>query len=715
MKTGRVRTPMVLQMEAVECGVASLAIVLGYWGRVVPLATLRRECGVSRDGSKLSNITKVATGYGLEAKAWKRSLNDLDTVRYPFIVFWNFNHFLVVEGFRKGRVYVNDPASGPRTVPLEDFDRAYTGVMMTAEPGPDFRRGGRKPSVLASLAKRLRRSLIPVAAAICTALLLVIPGLALPALMAAFVDQVLVQGMTDWGRPLVIGMLLTAFLRAFLTGIQLRILRRLQNRLAVAETSRFVRHLLRLPASYYAQRYAGEVSSRIELNDQVADVLSGQLATTAIDILMMVFYMVVMWRVNWPLAALALFFAAVNFAVLRWIARIRREGNARLSVAQGKAAGVGIAGLQSIRTIKASGLESDYFARWAGFFANLANAQQEVSSSNYYLGVLPPLLLALMTAAVLAGGGLQVMHGRMSIGLLVAFLGLSTSFLQPVNNLVALGQSMQELEGHINRLDDVLQSPPSIDTTGHIGDRPVRLRGHVEFRNVTFGYSPVSPPLIENLSFAARPGQRIAFVGGSGSGKSTVARMLAGLYAPTAGQILLDGEPRAEIPHEILANSLAMVDQDIILFKGTVTDNLTLWDASTPQDRVVRACQDAMIDSTIGAMPDGYSSPLLEGAANMSGGQRQRLEIARALASDPSILIMDEATSALDAETELLVDKNIRRRGCTCFIVAHRLSTVRDSDEIIVLDQGRVAQRGTHEQLIKDADGVYAALVADAE
>jgi ATP-binding cassette, subfamily C, bacterial len=719
VKTGRVRTPMVLQMEAVECGVAALAIVLGYWGRIIPLTTLRRECGVSRDGSKLSNIIKVATSYGLNAKAWKRGLNDLEAASYPFVVFWNFNHFLVVEGFRKGRVYVNDPASGPRTIPLEDFDRGYTGVMMTAEPGPEFRKGGRKPSVPASLAKRLRRSLVPVAAAIATALLLVIPGLAVPALMAAFVDQVLVQGLTDWGRPLVVGMLIAACLRAFLTGIQLRILRRLQNRLAVAETSRFVRHLLRLPASYYAQRYAGEVSSRIELNDQVADVLSGQLATTAIDILMMVFYMVVMWRVNWQLASLALVFAAVNFAVLRWIARLRREGNARLSVAQGKTAGVGIAGLQSIRTIKASGLESDFFARWAGFFANLANAQQEVSAANYYLGGLPPLLLALMTAAVLAGGGFEVMHGRMSIGLLVAFLGLSTSFLQPVNNLVGLGASMQELEGHINRLDDVLQSPvamdKTLDPTKHMDERPVRLRGHVEFRNVTFGYSPVSPPLIENLSFSARPGQRIAFVGGSGSGKSTVARMLAGVYAPTAGEILLDGTPRSQIPHEIIANSLTMVDQDIILFKGTVTDNLTLWDASRPEARVVRACQDAMVDGVIDAMPDGYSSPLLEGAANMSGGQRQRLEIARALASDPSILIMDEATSALDAETELLVDKNIRRRGCTCFIVAHRLSTVRDSDEIIVLEQGRAVQRGTHEQLMKDADGVYAALVADAE
>ncbi len=481
------------------------------------------------------------TSYGLEAKAWKRSTQDLESARYPFIVFWNFNHFLVVEGFRNGRVYVNDPASGPRTVPLEDFDRAYAGVMMTAEPGPEFRKGGRKPSVPASLAKRLRRSLVPVAAAIATALLLVIPGLAVPALMAAFVDQVLVQGLTDWGRPLVVGMLIATYLRAFLTGIQLRILRRLQNRLAVAETSRFVRHLLRLPASYYAQRYAGEVSSRIELNDQVADVLSGQLATTAIDILMMVFYMVVMWWVNWPLASLALFFASINFAVLRWIARLRREGNARLSVAQGKAAGVGIAGLQSIRTIKASGLESDYFARWAGFFANLANAQQEVSSITIS-GVLPPLLLSLMTAAVLAGGGIEVMHGRMSIRLLVAFLGLSTSFLQPVNNLVALGQSMQELEGHITRLDERAAVGGIRWTRAKTRWRPscAFARGNVEFRNVTFGYSPVSPPLIENLSFAARL-TADRFRGRKRfPGKSTVARMLAGLYAPTGGEILLD-------------------------------------------------------------------------------------------------------------------------------------------------------------------------------
>ena len=432
---------------------------------------------------------------------------------------------------------------------------------------------------------------------------------------------------------------------------------------------------------------------------------------------MMIFYLVVMWQFSHPLTLVAAAFATLNFGIMRWIARTRRESNARLSMEQGRTAGAGIAGLQSIRTLKASAMESDFFARWAGFFANFSNAHEERSAVNYFLGVLPPLLLSLLTVAVLVEGGFEVIGGRMSIGMLVAFQSLAVSFLQPVNNLVALGASLQELEAHVARLDDVLESPPaeevSLDASRLAASgTPVRLRGHVEFRDVSFGYSPVLPPLIQNLSFTVHPGQRIAFVGSSGSGKSTVARMLAGLYAPVSGEILFDGIPAATIPRQVLSHSLAMVDQDVFLFKGTVRDNLTLWDDSTPAERLRRACSDALIEGVIDALPDGYSSEMLEGGANLSGGQRQRLEIARALACDPSILILDEATSALDAETEQLVDKNIRRRGCSCVIVAHRLSTVRDSDEIIVLEQGRVVQRGAHDRLIRE-DGLYASLIAD--
>jgi NHLM bacteriocin system ABC transporter peptidase/ATP-binding protein len=708
---------MVLQMETAECGAAALAIILAHYGRVVPLATLRRDCGVSRDGSRVSNILKAAKAYGLTAKAFKREILALKETPVPYVVHWKFKHFVVVEGYRRGRVYLNDPATGRRAVSSEEFDASYTGIVMTFEPGPEFERGGAAPSIAGRLWKLLRRSLVPIAAATCVALLLVAPGLAMPALMAAFLDKVLVEGMADWGRPLVLGMVATAMLRVFLSSLQFRILRRLQNRLSVAETSRFVRHLLRLPASYYSQRGAGEVSSRIVLNDQVADILSGKLATTSIDIFMMIFYLVVMWQFSRPLTLVAFGFAALNLGALRWIARARGESNARLSMEQGRAAAAGIAGLQSIRTIKASAQESEFFERWAGFFAGLSNAQTERGVVNYYAGVLPPLLSSLMVAAVLTEGGFEVIHGRLSIGMLVGFQSLAASFLQPVNNLVALGASLQELESHIARISDVLESPPAEEdgvTSQAAEGPPLRLRGHVEFRNVSFGYSPVLPPLIQDLSFVVRPGQRIAFVGASGSGKSTVARLMAGLYTPVAGEILFDGVPASAIPREVLSQSLAMVDQDVFLFKGTVRENLTLWDSSLPMERLHRACSDALIETAIDALPEGYSSSLLEGAANLSGGQRQRLEIARALACDPSILILDEATSSLDAETELGVDRNIRRRGCSCVIVAHRLSTVRDSDEIIVLDAGRVVQRGTHDRLIRE-DGLYATLIADRE
>ncbi len=712
LREGRVRTPMILQMEALECGAAALAIILAHHGSIVPLATLRRECGVSRDGSKASHILQAAESHGLIAKAFKRDLPELKATRYPFIVYWNFNHFLVVEGYRRGRVYVNDPATGPRSVPLDEFDTSYTGIVLTFEPGPDFRRGGMGPNLVLSLWKRLRGSVMPIAAASAAALLLVIPGLITPALMEAFVDKVLVQGLHDWGRPLVLGMLLAALLRGFLGAVELGILRRLQTRLAVSSSARFVRHLLQLPASYYSQRYTGEIAGRIALNDRVADVLSGRLATTALDVLMMVFYLAVMWRFNLLLTAVAAGFALLNFAVLRWSARLARERNIRLSMAEGRAAGVGIAGLQSIRTIKASGQESDFFARWAGFFADLSHSHQELSIVNYYTGVVPSLLTALMTACILGAGGFEVIHGHMSIGMLVAFQSLAASFLLPVNSLVELGAQIQQVQADLTRLDDVLGSPAPQEPALSENDAvPVRLTGHVEFRNVTFQYSPVTPPIVENLSLIAQPGQRIALVGASGSGKSTVAKMLAGLYEPVSGEILFDGVPATIVPREILSNSLAMVDQDILLFQGSVRDNLTLWDASTPEPSLEAACQDALIDGVIHALPEGHASELLEGGANLSGGQRQRLEIARALASDPSILVMDEATSALDAETERLIDRNIRRRGCTCFVVAHRLSTVRDSDEIIVLDRGRVLQRGTHDRLIRE-DGPYRALLA---
>ncbi|WP_414543917.1 NHLP family bacteriocin export ABC transporter peptidase/permease/ATPase subunit [Nostoc sp. CCY0012] len=739
---GRVKTPTLLQMEAVECGAAALGIILGYYGRIVPLPELRRACGVSRDGSKASNMLKAAKSYGLQAKGFKKELKQLQDLRPPHIVFWNFNHFLVVEGFSSSRVYLNDPATGPRHLSLQEFDEGYTGVVLVMEPSAEFTKGGRKPSMISSLWKRLQGSAGALVYCLIAGFFLTIIGLAIPVFSQIFVDEILVEQRQHWLRPLILAMAITAGLQGWLTLLRLRYLRRLKIKLAVGMSSRFLWHILRLPVSFYAQRFAGEISNRTSLNDQVADVLSGSLATTVIDAVMVIFYALIMFQYDWVLTLVVVSFAAINVLTLQWISRQRVDANQRLIQEYGKAAGAAIAALQSIETLKASGLESDFFSRWSGYYTKALNSQQELGVTNQTFSVLPTLLSALSSMLLLVVGGLRVMDGHLSIGMLIAFQGLMQSFEEPVNNLVNFGSSLQELEGNLIRLDDVLDNPtdpqlekrrrgaeghgsqcvaevPSVVATGvgrgagevnSSSSLLPRLQGYVELRNISFGYSPLEPPLIENFNLSIKPGQRVALVGGSGSGKSTVAKIISGLYEPCTGEILFDGKPREQIPHELLTNSVAMVEQDILLFSGTVRENLTLWDATIADKNLIRACKDAAIDDVILSMSGGYDAELIEGAANLSGGQRQRLEIARAFVNNPSILVMDEATSALDVETEKNIDENLRRRGCTCIIVAHRLSTIRDCDEIIVLERGKVVQRGTHKQLW-EIEGVYSRLI----
>ena len=712
MRVGRVHSPTLLQMEMVECGAACLGIILGYFGKIVRLTELRRNCGVSRDGSKASNVLAAARSYGMLAKGFKKELNELHQLKYPFIIFWNFNHFLVVEGYKRGRVFLNDPATGPRSVSFKEFDEGYTGVALAMQPGPEFKKGGKKPSVLGGLWLRLQSSIGAFVLCGLTALFLVIPGLAAPALSQVFVDNVLIRKMEDWARPIIFGMAIAALTKAILTALQLRLLRRLKVKLSVSMSSKFVWHLFRLPADFYAQRYAGEVANRIALNDRAADSMSGKLASTAIDILMMLFYALVMWQFDKWLTAVAIAFAATDFVLLRYIARRRVDSTRRLMHEYGRMAGVGIAGLQSIRTIKASALESDFFAKIMGHHAKAVNTHQTLAVANLYLSLIPKLVSALMAGLILVLGGFRVMDGALSIGMLVAFQSLATSFLMPVNNLMGLGAMLQDLEGDITRLDDVLNHPSEEEQKIGVDETsPVRLSGRIELKNLKFGYNPTAPPLVEGFSLTLEPGHRVALVGGSGSGKSTISRLVAGLYDPLEGEILFDGIPREKVPEGIMSASLAMVDQEILLFAGSVRDNLTLWDTTVADDQIQRACRDAAIHDDVVALPDGYDTRLLEGAANLSGGQRQRLEIARALCGEPTMLILDEATSALDAETERLIDQHIRRRGCSCLIVAHRLSTIRDADEIIVLEQGKIVQRGTHAQMVA-AGGPYLKLVS---
>ncbi|MGF1675875.1 MAG: NHLP family bacteriocin export ABC transporter peptidase/permease/ATPase subunit [Rivularia sp. (in: cyanobacteria)] len=706
------RTPTLLQMEAVECGAASLGMILAYHGRIVPLAELRQACGISRDGSKASNLLSAARSYNLQAKGFKIDIIGLQKTACPYIVFWNFNHFLVIEGFSKNRVFINDPATGRRTVSLSEFSEAFTGVVLVFERSPEFKPGGRKQSLFLALWSRLQGSILPLIYCILAGFLLVIPGLVMPTFSQIFVDQVLIQGREDWLRPLIFAMLFTALLSGLLTRLQLQLLRRMKIKLAMGMSSKFIWHLLHLPVSFYDQRFAGEISSRIQLNDRLANLLSGKLATTVISAVMVIFYAVVMLQYDYLLTLIGIAFVVVNLIALQWVARLRGDTNIRLMQEEGKVNGIAIAGLQSMETLKASGLESDFFTRWAGYYAKAINVRQDMDNLNQRLGMLPAFLSGITSMLLIVVGGLRVMDGALTIGMLIAFQSLMQQFMQPVNQLIALGGDLQELEGNLNRLDDVLQnsssSHPPISSSPHHPTSSPKLEGYLELRNITFGYNRTAPPLIENFNLSLKPGQRVALVGGSGSGKSTIAKLVAGLYKPWSGEIYFDGQ--SNIPHQVLVNSVATIEQDITLFAGSVRDNLTLWDTTIPDSNLIQACRDAAVHEIVRSLPGGYNANLLEGATNLSGGQRQRLEIARALVNNPAILLMDEATSALDTETEKIIDQNLRLRGCTCLIVAHRLSTIRDCDEIIVLNRGKIVQRGTHDEL-RQVEGFYLELI----
>ena len=708
----RVKTPTLLQMEAVECGAAALGIVLRHYGRYVPLEELRVRCGVGRDGANAKNVLQAARHYGLVAKGFKKSLEALRELPKPVILFWNFNHFLVLEGYGKDRVYLNDPMSGPRTVSEEALDEGYTGVVLTMEPGPDFIKEGSAPSLIGPLRQRLRGSELAVSFAVIAGLALVIPGLVVPTFSAVFVDKILVGGLHHWLKPLLVGMGVTALLRAGLTWLREYYLLRLETKLSVSTSGQFFWHVLQLPIQFYTQRYAGEISSRVALNDQVAKLLSGRLATTAIDVVMVVFYALLMFFYDWSLTLIGIAAVCVNVAVMKAVSRKREDGNRRLLQDQGKFAGTAMAGLGNIETLKATGSENDFFARLGGYQAKLINAQQQMGVQTLFFMAVPPLMAQLSNVLVLSLGGYRVMEGGMTMGMLVAFQSLMSSFMGPVNSLTNLGAEMQAMHGNMNRLDDVLNYhvDPQV-AQFEPTQNSVKLSGYLELKDITFGYSPLSNPLVENFNLSLKPGGRVALVGSSGCGKSTIAKIVCGLFDPWSGDVLFDGKTRKDLPRTSLTESVTFVDQDIVLYEGSIRDNLTLWDTTVPDTQVIQACKDALIHGDITSRVGGYDGPMAEGGANFSGGQRQRLEIARALVSNPRILVLDEATSALDPVTEKLIDENLRKRGCTCLIVAHRLSTIRDCDEIIVLDRGQVVQRGSHDALVEDEDGFYAKMI----
>lgn len=704
------RTPTVLQLEAVECGAASLAMMLGFFGRTVPLEELRMRCGVSRDGSTAGNMVRAAALYGLEAKGHKYGLEALRKVAPPFVVFWEFRHFLVVEGYDNRRVFLNDPATGRRSVLWDEFDRNFTGVTITFAKTDAFETNAVVPSGLVILAQRVRESLDAVTFIVMAGIALVVPGIVIPALTKVFVDDVLIGKHVVWGPWIVLVMGLAIALSSLLVALQQAISLRLQTKLAVTSASRFFWHVLNMPMNFYGQRSAAELAYRVHLNDRIAELLSGRVTTAAIRAISALFFLVLMLRYDVALALLSVAIAALNLLALAAANRSRSDANATLLQAEGELLGTAVMGIRYIETLKAAGAERAFLQRWGSRLARVVNARQQLGFPTQLLVAAPRLLAMLNAAAILGFGSLRVIDGTLSLGALFAFYLLSEQFSAPFAEIVRFGSEFQEMDGSLKRIEDVYRYPATVPPLEVTEPRREILHGGLELQNIRFGYSPVAPPLVDGLSLHVAPGKQIAVVGSTGSGKSTVTKLVSGLYEPWAGAVLYDGKLRAAYDRRAFAAAVAMVDQEIALFAGTVRANITLFDPTIDDAAIERAARDACIHDEIMARSGGYDAIVEEEGRNFSGGQRQRLEIARALVRDPALIILDEATSALDAITEAQVAENLRRRGCSCVIVAHRLSTIRDSDEIIVLERGAIVERGTHDSLVS-LGGRYKELV----
>ncbi len=704
-----VRTPTVLQMEAVECGAASLAMVLGFHGKRVPLEELRVACGVTRDGSSAGNLLRAARSYGLEAHGYKYEIEDLYKVAPPFIVFWQFYHFVVVEGFTKDGAILNDPAGGRRLCAWDEFGRAYTGVSLTFKPGPDFIRSNEVPTTISILRAQLAGSWGAVVFVVLAGLALVVPSIALPTFTKVFIDEVLVGKSYGWLFRIGAGIAMSIAVLIALLELQHRAILHLQAKLALANATRMVWHVLHLPMTFFAQRAPAEIANRVAICDRVAELLSSRLAASVIGVIAALFYLALMARYDRFLAAVSLVVAGLNILALRIVARQRSDANAALIQEEAMLLGSAVGGLERIETLKAGGAESTFFMKWLGRQARVINARQRFAVPSQVLNAVPRLLTTINITAILTLGGLRVIDGAISIGTLFAYVLLMQLFIAPFTTFVELGADVQEMDGDVRRIEDVLRYPPEAPRVAQRVEC-VRLAGELELRAVSFGYSKHARPTVRDISFVIAPGRRIALVGPSGSGKSTIAKLVSGLFVPWSGQVLFDGIEREAIDPALLGTEVAFVDQEISLFPGTVRSNLTLWDPAISDAAIERAARDACIHAEIVSRPEGYETTMAEGGINFSGGQRQRLEIARALVRDPAIVVLDEATSALDPLTEHLIDESLRRRGCACLIIAHRLSTIRDADEIIVLDGGKVAERGSHEQLVA-RNGRYLSLV----
>ena len=712
---GVARVPVVMQMEALECGAASLAMVMAYYDKWVPLEQVRLDCGVSRDGSNARNLLLAARSYGFEAQGFRCEIDALrEEICLPCIIHWNFDHFVVLRGFRGKHALLNDPARGDVKVSMEEFDRSFTGICLQITPGPDFQPNGRRKSTLAFARKRLSGAGTAVAFVMLSTAIVSLFGILRPVFSNFFMDRLLTGENRELLMPFLILLALLSGAQILVAWIQAIYSLKIAGKMALVGSSTFLWKLLQMPMSFFSQRLAGDVLLRLGANASIAGTLVNTFAPLLLNTGMMIFYLVVMLRYSVLMTVVGLVTILLQLIVSQIIA-YKRVNITRVQMRDsGKLASATVSGIQMVETIKASGAENGYFQKWAGYQAAVNASQVRFARLDQVLGMIPALLSAFAGSAVLVLGVYQVMQGSFTIGMILSFQGFLSAFMSPAMLLISAGQSLQEMRTDMERVEDVMQYPAeprfAEESPQEEGDLS-KLSGEVELRGVTFGYAPLAEPLIRDFSLQIKPGSRVAFVGSSGCGKSTLSKLISGLYQPWSGEILFDGKPLSQIDRGVFTGSVAVVDQDIVLFEDSIANNIKMWDSSIEDFEMILAARDAQIYNDIMAREGGFSGKLSEGGRDLSGGQRQRLEIARVLAQDPTLIILDEATSALDALTEYELVKAIKDRGITCIVIAHRLSTIRDCDEIVVLDKGCVVERGTHEELYARG-GLYADLIA---
>ena len=713
---GAAKVPVIMQMEALECGAASLTMILAYYGKWIPLEQVRADCGVSRDGSNAKNVLKAARSYGLVAKGYRYEPEYLKANgKFPCIIHWNFNHFLVLDGFKGNKAVLNDPAKGCYTVPMETFDKSFTGICLMFEPSETFEPSGKPKSMLAFAKAKMKGAGVAVAFTVITTVIASLIGIIEPAFSRIFIDRLLTGQNPDWFIPFIWALAALSGIQIIISFIQAVFAARINAKIAAVGSTTFMWKVLRMPMEFFSQRMAGDIQQRKGSNASIASSLVNTFAPLIIEACMMVFYLVVMIRYSVLLTLIGVASIFINMFVSRFISK-KRVNITRVSMRDaGKLAGATVAGIEMIETIKASGAENGFFEKWAGYQASVNTQKVKFAKLNQYLGLIPQLVSSLTNTAVLIVGVYLTIEGQFTIGMVMAFQGFLGSFLSPAQTLISAGQTLQEMRAEMERIEDVMQYPTDVtclnDTELDENAEYDKLSGNVELRNVTFGYSRLAEPLIRDFNLTLKPGSRVAFVGTSGCGKSTISKLISGLYQPWSGEILFDGKPITQIDRSVFTGSLAVVDQDIILFEDTIANNIKMWDSSIEDFEMIMAARDAQLHEDIMQRDGGYNYRITEGGKDFSGGQRQRMEIARVLAQDPTIIILDEATSALDAKTEYEVVKSIKDRGITCIVVAHRLSTIRDCDEIIVMDHGNVVERGTHDELYA-LGGFYTKLVS---